>query len=216
MHFADRRDAGRRLGERLSGYRDEHPLVLALPRGGVPVGYEVARALGAPLDVLVVRKVGAPRQAELAIGAVGPGGIRVLNEDAMATLGIRTKEFDRLAAKQQKEVEQRSRRFRGDRPLPDLAGRTVVLVDNGIATGATMLAGVQVLRRLRPRKLVVAAPVVPPRILERFQQAADDVVVLDSPSEFIAVGQWYDDFTQTPDEEVERLLQMAQEQEASA
>jgi len=204
--FKDRRDAGRRLAERLVHLRDERPIVLGLPRGGVPVAYEVAKALGAPLDVLVVRKLGAPVQPELALGAVGPGGIRVVNDDAVAGLGVDAETLDRITERERREVDERTRRLRGDRPFPDVRGRTVVVVDNGIATGSTMLAAVAVLRRLGPRRIVAAAPVMPPDAVARFELAADEVVCIDAPEDFLAVGRWYEDFEQTTDEEVEGLL----------
>ena len=207
--FEDRRDAGRRLAGRLSGYRDERPVVFALPRGGVPVAYEISRALDAPLDVFVARKLGAPDQPEFGIGAVAPGGVRVLNELAVQRLGIPDDYLEGVTWRETAEVERRLRFFRGDRPEPEVAGRTAILVDDGLATGVTARAAVEALRRRRPGRLVLAAPVCAPQTAELLAQEVDDLVCLKSPSDLGAIGFWYRDFEQTPDEEVVRLLEGA-------
>ena len=204
--FRDRRDAGRQLAERLRELRLEAPLVLALPRGGVPVGYEVATALDAPLVVHVARKVGAPRQPELAVGAVSEGLDRVVVTDAAARVGLRPDDLDALARAAQQEVDRRVERYRGGRPLPPLAGRHVVLVDDGLATGATAEAALRALRGKDPARLVLAVPVCAPTSVERLRAFADDVVCVLSPPGFGSVGSWYDDFDQTTDEEVLELV----------
>lgn len=204
--FEDRRDAGRRLAGELARYRDENAILLALPRGGVPVGYEVSRSLGAPLDVLVARKLGAPQQPELGIGAVAPGGVRVLDDHTIELLGLSEAEVEELAERELAEVERRTRRFRECRPDPDLAGRTVILVDDGLATGVTARAAIEAVRRQGPRRLVLAVPVCAAQIAEALRPAVEDLVSLETPSRLGAIGFWYRDFEQTSDEEVARLL----------
>lgn len=207
--FPNRCSAGRELAAALVPLSLEDPIVLALPRGGVPVGYEVAHLLGAPLDVLVVRKVGAPDQPELAIGAVGAAGVTVADEETMALVGVGQAEFQALARAEQAEVERRNRMFReGQAPL-ELGGRHAILVDDGLATGATMRAGVEVARRLGAAEVIVAVPVGAPEACERLATRADRVVCLFKPEAFVAVGYWYQDFTQTDDAEVLRLLRLA-------
>jgi predicted phosphoribosyltransferase len=181
-------------------------LVLALPRGGVPVGYEVARALGAPLDVFLVRKLGVPRYEELAMGAVATGGVRVLNDEIVRGLGISEHEIDAAAARELPELARRERLYRGDRPPPGVASRTVILVDDGLATGATMRAAVQALRQQHPARIVVAVPTASPDTSEALRAEADDVICAMTPEPFFAVGHWYEDFTQTTDDEVRELL----------
>jgi len=205
--FRDRREAGRSLAERLAAYANRPDvLVLALPRGGVPVAYEVARALGAPLDVFVVRKLGVPGYEELAIGAVATGGVRVLNDQLVERLGIPEQMIDAVAARELQELARRERRYRGGRPPPDVRGRTVILVDDGLATGATMHAAIEALRQQKPTRIVVAVPTASPEICEEMNTKADDVICAITPEPFQAVGRWYQDFSQTTDEEVEALL----------
>ena len=203
----DRRDAGRLLAEKLAAYANRpDALVLALPRGGVPVAYEVARALGAPLDVFVVRKLGVPGYEELAIGAVATGGVRVLNDQLVERLGIPEQMIDAVAARELQELARRERRYRGGRPPPDVRGRTVILVDDGLATGASMHAAIEALRQQKPTRIVVAVPTASPEICEEMNTKADDVICAITPEPFQAVGRWYQDFSQTTDEEVEALL----------
>jgi putative phosphoribosyl transferase len=207
--FEDRRDAGRRLAAKLSRFEGEQPVVFALPRGGVPVGYEISRSLRAPLDVFVSRKLGAPDQPEFGIGAVAAGGVRVLNEDVVRRLGIPADYIERITAQETAEVERRLRYFRGDRPEPHVAGRTAILVDDGLATGVTARAAVQALRLRKPRRLVLAAPVCAAQTADLFLRMVDDLVCLESPSDLGAIGFWYRNFEQTSDEEVVELLERA-------
>jgi len=206
--FADRTDAGRRLAAALAHLRDQHPVVLALPRGGVPVGFEVAKALGAPLDVLLVRKIGAPFQPELAAGAVVDGAEPVLvrNEEVIRAYGIEEDWIEAEAARQLAEIERRRRLYCGDRPPVPVRGRTAILVDDGIATGTTVRAALRALARLAPRRRVLAVPVAPPDTVARLAGEADELVVLEQPEWMAAVGQFYRDFRQTEDAEVVRLL----------
>ena len=207
--FENREDAGRRLAERLARYADERPVVFALPRGGVPVGTEVARALGAPLEVVVSRKLGAPGQPEFGIGAVAPGGVRVLNERAVRALRIEEDYLVRVSARESAEVERRLRLFRGDRPYPNLDGRTAILVDDGLATGVTARAALAALRHMHPRRLVLAVPVCAPQTAELLLPETDDLICLLAPPDLEAVGLWYRNFEQVPDAEVIRLLEEA-------
>ncbi|SHL07237.1 Predicted phosphoribosyltransferase [Pseudonocardia thermophila] len=212
--FIDRADAGRRLADVLGGFAGEDLVVLGLPRGGVAVAYEVARALDAPLDVVLVRKVGVPRAPELAMGAVGEHGVVVRNEDVLSAAGIDEAVFELGVRVAQEQVERRARAFRGDRPAPDLTGRTVLLVDDGIATGATARAACRIVRAQQPARLVLATPVAAPAALAALRAEADEVVCLAAPRHFGAVGQFYVDFTATADEEVADLLQRAAERYA--
>ena len=206
--FLDRRDAGRQLAGRLGEYADRPDvIVLALPRGGVPVAYEVARALHVPLDVILVRKLGVPGHEELAMGAVASGGVRVLDPGVIRVAHVAPAEIDAVTETEQRELARRAAEYRGDRPFPQLDGRTVILVDDGLATGATMRAAVMALRQKHPARLVVAAPVAPPQTCEEFREIADDVVCTVTPDPFYAVGLWYEDFGQTTDEEVRELLE---------
>lgn len=208
--FRDRADAGRRLASRLDAYRHRPgALVLALPRGGVPVAFEVAASLGLPLDVLLVRKLGVPGREELAMGALTLGGERVLNRAVVEGLRLAPSVVDAVAAAEQRVLEDRSRTYRGDRPPPAVEGRTVILVDDGLATGTTMRAAASALRRQGPGSLVVAVPVAPPGPCEEIRALADDVVCVVTSDAFVAVGQWYDDFAQTTDDEVRDLLARA-------
>jgi len=206
MEFKDRRDAGRALAKALEAWRGRPGvLVLALPRGGVPVAWEVARALGAPLDVLVVRKLGFPGQEEYAMGAIAPGGVRVMGE-ADAGWPVSARELEAVVAREQAELVRREQRYRGGRPPLDLAGRVLILVDDGLATGATMRAAVQAARAGNPKQVIVAVPVASTEAVQSLSALADEVVCLFTPKHFRAVGLWYQDFTQTSDEEVDRLL----------
>jgi predicted phosphoribosyltransferase len=210
--YRDRTEAGRLLAERLGAYADRpEVIVLALPRGGVPVGYEVARALHAPLDVFIVRKLGVPGHEELAMGAVATGGVRVLNDQVVRGLGIPDSVIDAVASWELEELRRRERLYRGDRPPPDVRGKTVILVDDGLATGSTMLAAVRALRQQQPARIVVAVPIAAPDTCELLRAEVDDVVCAVTPEPFYAVGLWYRDFSQTTDEEVRELLAQATE-----
>jgi predicted phosphoribosyltransferase len=205
--FRNRAAAGRELALHLSRFA-ENPgvLVLALPRGGVPVGAEVARALDAPLDIFVVRKLGVPGHEELAMGAIGSGGVRVLNDDVTAMLRIPPAVIEAAAVKEMKEIERRERLYRGNRPPPDVHGRTVILVDDGLATGSTMRAAVRSLRELGPRWIAVAVPTGSAQTCDELRAEADEVICATTPDPFYAVGEWYEDFIQTTDNEVRELL----------
>ncbi len=209
--FADRAEAGRELAERLLKYRTANPVVLALPRGGVPVAYEVAKALGAPLDVVVVRKLGAPSQAELGVGAVVDGDHPegIFNEDIIAELGISKEYLEHEINEQLKEVRRRETLYRGDRPRVELKGRTAIVVDDGIATGGSIRAALRGVRRKGPARVVLAVPVAPSATIQALRREADDVVCLSSPASFYAIGQFYRDFHQLGDDEVIRLLESA-------
>ncbi|MBS2031453.1 MAG: phosphoribosyltransferase [Deltaproteobacteria bacterium] len=204
--FRDRKDAGRQLAARLGHLAKEAPLVLALPRGGVPVGYEVARALNAPLDVWIVRKLGAPFQQEYAIGAIGEGGTCYVDWPDAAEAGATRAYVDALVKRETLELQRRMRAYRGDRPRVDPRGRTVILVDDGIATGRSVRAALSDLRSLKPKKLVLATPVAPNASLRELAALADEVVCVDPTDALFAIGEWYFDFSQTTDEEVARLL----------
>ena len=208
QRFFDRRDAGRALASRLAKYagRDD-VMVLALPRGGVPVAYEVASALGAPMDVFLVRKLGTPGHRELAMGAIASGGVRVLNDDVVRWYGIPDAAIDSVAREEEHELERRARAYRGDRPVHDLANRTVILVDDGLATGSTMRAAAQAMRAHRPSRVVIAVPVGARQTCTELADVADEVICARVPEPFSAVGQWYVNFDQTDDDEVRDLLQ---------
>ena len=214
--FKDRRDAGRQLAARLLQYKNQDPVVLALPRGGVPVGYEIALRLDGPLDVLVVRKLGAPGQPELGIGAVVDGDQpeSVFNEDLLRALDVSRDYLDREISVQIEEIRRRQRTYRGGQPAVDVEGRTVIVVDDGIATGASIRAALRRLRRSRPKRLVLAAPVAPPDTVESLWPEVDDLVCLSAPISFSAVGQFYEDFNQTTDQEVIDLLARARQRGA--
>lgn len=206
MRFRDRAAAGRVLADALTQLRDEEPIVLGLPRGGVPVAAEIAAALGAPLDIVLVRKIGAPSRPELAVGAVGEDGVTVRNDAVLAELGLTWDDLSGQVERERVEIERRATALRPGGPRPNLRDRTVILVDDGIATGATVVAAIRVLRRLGARRIVLAVPVAPADSLPRLREIADDVVCGLAPNRFIAVGQWYDDFAQVPDREVRALL----------
>lgn len=208
--FENRREAGRALAAMLHEYANRRDvLVLALPRGGVPVAFELATALRAPLDVFVVRKLGVPGHEELAMGAIATGGVRVLNEDVVQSLGIPQAVIDAVAAAEQKELQRREQLYRGGRPAPEVRGRTIILVDDGLATGSTMRAAVAALRQQGPARIVVAVPVGAPSTCDEFRADVDQIVCGFTPEPFYGVGQWYEDFSQTSDEEVRELLDLA-------
>ena len=214
--FRDRTEAGRLLAERLVDYANRSDvLVLALPRGGVPVAFEVARALHAPLDVFLVRKLGVPGHEELAMGAIASGGVRVLNEDVVSYLRIAERVIDAVAEREQEELERRERAYRGERTALDLRGRSVILIDDGLATGSTMRAAVVALRQQRPSRLVVAVPVAAESTCSAFRPEVDEIICARTPEPFYAVGLWYEDFSQTTDDEVRELLRRAAPQESA-
>jgi len=207
MLFQGRQQAGQALAAALRDYaKRDNVVVLGLPRGGVPVAYEVARELGTPLDVFVVRKLGTPGQEELALGAIASGGTRVLNYEVVNALGIPDEAIDAVTRREQAEMERREREFRGDRPPLNVQGKIVILIDDGLATGSTMRAAVAALRQQDPAKIVVAVPVAAASTCERLRPEADEMVCLYAPEQFYAVGEWYRDFSQTSDEEVRELL----------
>ncbi len=214
MIFRDRTDAGRQLAARLTRYADRTDVsVLALPRGGVPVAYEVAKELNAPLDVFLVRKLGVPGHEEFAMGAIASGGVRVLNEDIVNYLRIPDEVIDLVAAHEQRELERRERAYRDDRPPPDVKGRVVILIDDGLATGSTMRAAAASLRLQKPARIVVAVPVSSPETCDEFRSEVDEIVCAFTPEHFQGVGLWYEDFSQTSDEEVRELLKRGTQQQ---
>ena len=210
VRFRDRAEAGRALARALSHYagRDD-VVVLALPRGGVPVGHEVAKQLGAPLDVFLVRKLGVPGHEELAMGAIASGGVLVLDEGVLRWLGISEQQLQKTLAKELDELRRREAAYRDGRPLPDLKGKTVILVDDGLATGASMQAAARAVRRHEPARIVVAVPVASRATCDKFRDEVDEVVCAVTPAPFHAVGNWYEDFSQTTDDEVRELLALS-------
>lgn len=206
MRFANRQDAGRRLANELASRAFDRPVVIALPRGGVPLAAEVAARLQAPLDVLVVRKLGYPERPELGMGAVAEGAAQVLNENLIAELGITAEQLDGVMAVEEAEVRRRVQRYRGGRPAVPVTGRTVILIDDGLATGFTARAGIEMLRRKGAQSVVLAVPVAPVDTVEELRAHADDVICLRAPAHFGAIGQWYADFRQVSDTEVATLL----------
>ncbi|MFL6521118.1 MAG: phosphoribosyltransferase [Chthoniobacterales bacterium] len=209
--FRDRSEAGQLLAKRLAEYeRRPDAIVLALPRGGVPVGFEIAMKLNLPLDVFVVRKLGVPGHRELAMGAIASGGIRVLNEDVLRAMPFAAATVADITAQETREVERRERDYRDGRPAPEVSGQTVILVDDGLATGATMLAAIAGLRQKEPAKIIAAVPVCPPETLEEIKRAADETVILFAPDWFRGVGQFYEDFAQLSDQTVRALLARAE------
>lgn len=210
MQFRNRVEAGRLLAKRLSQYANRSDvLVLALPRGGVPVGFEVAQALRAPLDVFIVRKLGVPGQRELAMGAIASGGVRVLNGGVVEALGIPDVTIEEIAQEELRELERRERVYRGNLTPPDVQRRTVILVDDGIATGSTMCAAIKALRQLEAAHIVVATPTAALSTARQMRPDVDEFVAVMTPADFSAVGQWYEDFSETTDEEVRALLDMS-------
>lgn len=213
--FVDRRDAGRVLARSLSRLADRPDVViLALPRGGVPVAYEVASALHAPLDVFLVRKLGAPGREELAMGAIASGDVVVINEDVVQGLRISQEEIEEVAQRERRELERRERTYRTSRPPLNPSGKTAVLIDDGLATGASMRAAVQALRQLEPKEIIVAVPVASASTCEELVREVDEVVCARTPEPFYAVGSWYEDFRQTSDEEVRTLLDFSESRES--
>jgi putative phosphoribosyl transferase len=210
IQFRDRTDAGRRLAAALASYAGQPSLlVLALPRGGVPIGYEVARALRAPLDVILVRKLGVPGHEELAMGAIASGGVRIVSQDVVAMLGIPDRVIAAAAASEEHELARREHAYRDELPSPTISGRTVLLVDDGLATGSTMRAAAAAVRSQRPQRVVVAVPVAPAETCASLRAEVDEVVCLLSPEPFGSVGSFYENFSQTTDDEVRALLERA-------
>ena len=209
MRFRDRSDAGRKLASLLAHLVGEQCVVLGLPRGGIPVGFEVARHLSAPLEVLLVRKLGVPGQPELAMGAIGESGVKILDNERIYRLGITEEQVNLVAHREQREMTRQAQEFRQGRPAVDLDGRTAVIVDDGIATGSTALAACHIARRLQAARIVMATPVAPRDVPALFDDAADEFVVVSAPRWFMAIGQFYSDFRPTPDREVIELLEQA-------
>src|SRR5215217_6417607 len=214
MIFSDRSEAGKFLAALLTSYADrDDVLVLALPRGGVPVAFEVAKVLRAPLDIFLVRKLGLPGHEEFAIGAIATGGVRVLNDDVVDYLGISDDVIDSIAAKELRELERRERAYRGDRREPNVRGKTVVLVDDGLATGSTMRAAASALRQQAPARIVVAVPVSAPQTCDEYRMGVDEIICAATPERFYGVGRWYRDFSQTSDDEVRELLKRSRSEQ---
>jgi putative phosphoribosyl transferase len=211
--YKDRRDAGQKLAQDLMQYQGRSDvIVLALPRGGVPVAYEVARKLDVPLDIFLVRKLGVPGQEELALGAIASGGIQVTNREVVRALHIPDNEIEEIARRELEELNRRERAYRGNQPRTDIGGKIVILIDDGLATGASMRAAVDSLRLQHPAKIVVAVPTASREVCEAFKSIVDQIVCSTTPQPFFGVGVWYDDFEQTSDEEVRALLEMANTQ----
>lgn len=208
--FKDRVEAGQILARQLSKYRAENPLVLGLPRGGVPVAFEVAKALNAPLDVYIVRKLGVPGQEELAMGAIATGDVRVLNENVIGPLHISQKAIEAETEREKEELKRRERLYRSGRTPLNVANRTVLLIDDGIATGSTIKAAIAALKKQKAAKIVVGVPVAPPSTIEELEQEVDEIVCVSTPDFFIAISLWYDEFPQTTDEQVRKLLEKAE------
>jgi putative phosphoribosyl transferase len=217
MRFKDRKAAGQFLAQKLEAYANRQDvLVLALPRGGVPVAFEVVKALNVPLDVFVVRKLGVPSRKELAMGAIASGGVRIINEEIVCDENISVKDIDRVTETEQQELERRERLYRSDRPLPVLHGRTIILVDDGLATGATMYAAILALQKHQPAEIVLGVPVSAPQASQTFEILVDKTICVITPNPFYSVGFWYDNFPQTTDEEVCNLLEVSRSMESKS
>ncbi len=217
MVLPNRTEAGRLLAKKLTAYANRSDvLVLGLPRGGVPVAFEVAKALNLPLDICLVRKLGVPGHKELAMGAIAMGGVMVLNDEVIKWRRISRQAIDAVARRERLELRRRDRLYRGDRPIPDLRNRTVILIDDGIATGSTLRAAIAALRKLQPKSIVVAVPVAPPSTCNQLQAEVDEVVCLRTPEPLSSISLWYEDFSQTTDEEVRHLLARAACKQAAA
>jgi predicted phosphoribosyltransferase len=215
LPFHDRRDAGRQLAATFEDLkRRSDVVVFGLPRGGVPVAYEVAEAVGAPLDVYLVRKLGVPGHEELAMGAIAMGGLRVLNQDLARELGVSAAAIDEVEAREGQELARRERLYRGDRPRPDLRGKVAILVDDGLATGSTMAAAARSIRALEPARVIAAVPVASADVCAAMRELVDEMICLETPEPFAAVGLWYDDFSPTSDDEVQTLLRLAAERQS--
>jgi putative phosphoribosyl transferase len=212
MAFRDRSDAGRKLGEELERFAEEDVIVLGMPRGGVEVAFEVARSLEAPLDVVVIRKLGAPANPEFGFGAIGPNGLRILDDQSVRMLGLSEEDIERVAEREREELERRLEEYRGERTMPDMEGKTLIVVDDGAATGGSARAAVRALKEMDPGKLILALAVAPPDTAEELRQEVDELICLETPSAFMAVGQWYSNFSQTTDEQVVELLKRAKEE----
>jgi predicted phosphoribosyltransferase len=208
--FRDRTDAGQKLAQTLMKYRDRPDvIILALPRGGVPVAFEVAKALNVVMDILLVRKLGVPGHEELAMGAIASGGVRILNEDVVRILHLSDDVIDLATARELNELERRERAYRGDRPRPNLRDRIAIIIDDGLATGASMRAAINALRLQQPKRIVVAVPTASPETCETFEQEVDEIICATTPQPFMGVGMWYRDFGQVTDQEVRELLARA-------
>ena len=212
MAFRDRSDAGRKLAEELEQFAEEDLIVLGMPRGGVEVAFEVAQALQAPLDVIVIRKLGAPSNPEFGFGAIGPNGVRILDDQSVRMLGLSEEDIERVAEREREELERRIEEYRGERTMPDMEGKTLIVVDDGAATGGSARAAVRALKEMNPGKLILALGVAPPDTAEELRQEVDELICLETPSAFMAVGQWYSNFSQTTDEQVVELLKRAKEE----
>ncbi len=209
MVFENRQEAGKELASKFLKYRGENPYILAMPRGGVPIGFEVAKVLQAPLDVVIVRKIGLSGNREFGIGAIAEGGVRVLDQTTIGVIGIDEEEIEDTIKLEEEELKRRVRIYRGGKPPPNLTGKTAILVDDGMATGVTAKAAIEAVKKLKPKKIVLASPVCALDTVESLKKIVDEVICLATPFEFMAVGSWYRDFEQISDEEVIKLLQKA-------
>lgn len=216
LNFEDRVDAGQILANRLSKYADQKPLVLGLPRGGVPVAFEVAKALKAPLDVYIVRKLGVPGQEELAMGAIATGDVRVLNQGVIDALQISEEAIETETSKEKEELKRREALYRRGRPTLDVTNRTVLLIDDGIATGSTIKAAIAALKKQKAGRIIIGVPVAPPSMIEELKKEVDEVVCVSAPEFFIAISLWYDEFPQISDDEVRELMEKAEMKKGAA
>jgi len=207
--FKDRYDAGRQLARILKKFRDENVVILALPRGGVPVAFEVAKYLDAEMDIFLVKKIGVPKREELAMGAIATGGVRILNKNIIDIMNISDETIEETSEKEKKELERREKKYRDERPFPSLKNKTAILIDDGLATGASMRAAIKALRELNPAKIVVAVPTASQSICREFESETDEIICAYTPVVFKGVGEWYEDFSQTTDDEVIGLISMA-------